>query len=117
MPLVIKSNFELSKSNEEFINKKCEKMLHELPDNLFVHFTIKKTELKFICQILYKDIIIFEENVDFHNCVCSACKKFLNQNRRLNRKYVDRRHKSNVTPSNDDDDNYDDDYDVLDDDN
>lgn len=103
MPLVINSNFELSKANEDFINKKCEKLMNELPDNLNVHFTIKKTELKFICQILYKDIIIFEENVDFHICVCGACKKFVNQNRKLNRKRHDRRLKSTTFPDNDDD--------------
>lgn len=104
MKLIIDSNFRLSKANENFIHEKSAKFLADLDDSSSnVRLTVKKTELWFACQILYKDIIIVEKNADFHSCICTACKKFLNQNRRLRRRQVDKRRRQSTDVLSDDD--------------
>lgn len=103
MKLIIDSNFKLSTANENFIREKSAKFLADnVDDTSTCHLTIKKTELWFGCQILSKDVIIVEKNADFHSCICSACKKFLNQSRRQRRRRIDkRRRQSIVTDDND----------------
>ena len=89
MKLIIDSNFKLTDANMTFINEKSQKFMKELPDDKSnVLLTVKHNYDKFVVQLLYKDIIIVSEANDFHNCICEGTKKFLNQNRKLNRKLL-----------------------------
>lgn len=114
MKLIIDSNFKLSEVNETLIRDKSSKFLKELESDTSscVRLTVKKTELWFACQILYKDVIVVDKNADFYSCICVACKNFLNQLRRSRRRHVDKRRRQIVDAS---DNVVDVDEDVIDD--